>query len=415
MSQSSSMTIQEVEVIKKELIDNCLSSWASRGKDINGTGASVTGLPVTQLWQFDKDQLATSGAAWQLDGPGTGWHFIPFNDGIPKHPHIIQLRKRLDYVKQDKVLSERIEDLLNKEIDQLDLIAFYLSESVTDETSASKSGLELYEKVKLIAKFRLLQYVTASQPPPPPPPNTEGKVKMFMLRVTPYERLKIEIFLAPISLEYCWDCFRDLLEDVAEPYLSAGISNRDLLERDLFGRPEGWVVHPLTDEEQGRWDEQLRLEASLSREELSSWSYRLCDLPVGNADHPTTFYERHQWSETKWVFIDTKEAYEKMFRYVKERGMSAIFIRTWKIAEAVQISERRNEEASRSQQGTLPRQDPPQGDGPPQGSQTQEGSSAQLESSMPQGGDEKEERGSQFSTESGKALEAALNEFLSQI
>ncbi|KAI1467216.1 uncharacterized protein F4812DRAFT_53567 [Daldinia caldariorum] len=163
-------------------------------------------------------------------------------------------------------------------------------------------------------------------------PNVEPQVKLSMLRVTAMETLHLESFLAPLSPDYCLECFHSLLEEVAEPYINAGISNRELLDYDLYGTSDDDDKSPLTDVERDRWDKSRQLEGRLSREQLASWSYRLSDIPGNPAQKSAKLY-------TDWLCVDNQEQYEEMSWSIKGRKLSAVFIRTWKIDEAKQVAQ----------------------------------------------------------------------------
>lgn len=147
-------------------------------------------------------------------------------------------------------------------------------------------------------------------------------MKMSMLRITAFDTLHVETFVAPIVPEYCHDCFRALLEDVAEPYLHAGISNRTCLDRDLLDIPEAKTVKPATEEGQEERYMEWELERKLSSEVLASWSYLLLDTCAseGPLADPNTVY-------LLWLPIDNEEQYKKMLSSVKDKGSSPMFIR----------------------------------------------------------------------------------------
>ncbi|KAI1807919.1 hypothetical protein F4811DRAFT_375554 [Daldinia bambusicola] len=166
-----------------------------------------------------------------------------------------------------------------------------------------------------------------AQTTPKREPSGEPQFKLSMLRVTAMETLHLESFFAPLSPDYCLQCFHALLEEVAEPYINAGISNRELLDYDLYGTSDDDEETPLTEAERDRWYKSRLLERKLSREQLASWSYRLSDIPGNPAQKSARLY-------TDWLCVDNQEQYEEMSSSIKERKLSAVFIRVAQMNEA---------------------------------------------------------------------------------
>ncbi|KAI1661718.1 hypothetical protein F4813DRAFT_171028 [Daldinia decipiens] len=180
---------------------------------------------------------------------------------------------------------------------------------------------------------------------------------MAMLRVTSMSKLHLESFFAPLSPDYCLECFHVLLEEVAEPYASIGISNREILDHDLYGTSDDSETRSLTESENDEWDRSWRLRSELSNEQLASWSYRLSDVPGNHVEKSARLY-------TDWLCVDTKEQYERMSSLIKERNLSAVFIRTWKIDEAKRVAQANEAKRKPSHQDNpLPSKHSAQGSG----------------------------------------------------
>ncbi|KAI5868028.1 hypothetical protein GGS23DRAFT_7928 [Durotheca rogersii] len=164
---------------------------------------------------------------------------------------------------------------------------------------------------------------------PPAEPGKEGMVKMFMLRVTSKLKLKLEDFSAPVDPGCSLQEFRNLLENVAQPYLKAAISSRELVELDSDDDADD----PSPKLDDSEIDQFWIRDMALSREQRQSWSYRLSEQPT--ADGRTKIL-------TDWLPIDTEERYKKMVSSVKESHVSAVLIRTGKIYDAKYAAGRRN-------------------------------------------------------------------------
>ncbi|KAI8966858.1 Tim17/Tim22/Tim23/Pmp24 family-domain-containing protein [Daldinia sp. FL1419] len=327
--------------IKNELIDSRIQAWLSNGVYVKSLEEVFT-LQL-QLGKTDTNQSIALNEK-------NGYLLLTLDDTPPKDPEALwQLQRLGDLVKNKELLARAIDKLLDKEIDERALLAFE-SESILDVSPPST--LSFHDKVHLIAKHRLLEHELKSPPKPlhkvtpKHELNIEPQVEMCMLRVTAMMSLHLESFLAPLSPEYCVDCFHALLEEVAEPYLSAGISNRKLLDYNLYGTPGDDGTGPLTKEEEEEWYKELRLEISLSHEQLASWSYRLSDPPGDHSKMSAKLY-------TNWLPVDTQEQYERMSSLIKEHKLSAVFIRTWKIGEARRVAQRTEAKGEPLQQDGL--------------------------------------------------------------
>ncbi|KAI0383070.1 hypothetical protein F5Y04DRAFT_251759 [Hypomontagnella monticulosa] len=124
----------------------------------------------------------------------------------------------------------------------------------------------------------------------------------------------------------------------------------------------------MTSTERAEWHKQIqKLEAGLSKEQLDSWSYRLSDLPGSNSDKSSKLY-------TDWFPLDTEKQYEKMCSLIKERQLSAMFIRTWRIDEAKRVARMCDTTGH-----DLEPDNPPEDEHPEQGSDPDEGSSEKPE------------------------------------
>ncbi|KAF3065267.1 hypothetical protein GL218_01461 [Daldinia childiae] len=239
---------------------------------------------------------------------------------------------------------------MEQEIDQRELLAWE-SESITDLPSAST--LSFQDKVYLIARHRLLERQLNPSPEsqtevtPEHEPNVDPQVKMSMLRVTAMGKLHLESFTAPLPPDYSLESFRALLEEVAEPYTSMGISNREIFDDDLYRTSDDSGTHFLNESEEDAWDRSWRLRSELSNEQLASWSYRLSDAPGNHVQKSARLY-------TDWLCVDTEEQYEKMSLSIKERNLSAVFIRTWKIDEAKRVARANEAKRKSSHQGSPP-------------------------------------------------------------
>ncbi|KAI1393470.1 uncharacterized protein F4822DRAFT_14104 [Hypoxylon trugodes] len=313
----------------------------SKGVDIKGEG----NVPIQELiyrqFQFDDTHpVAGPSVAWKTD---EGYRFIPLDDRTSIMRQYVEQRELFNTLEENKGLSDAVNKLLEEEIDQKGYLAFE-SESIFDIPPAST--LKLNSKVRLIARFKLLQRHMHTPAPAPALPKKpvfepkEDEIEMSMLRATAMQTLHLELFLA--SPDYPMDRFRDLLENVAEPWLSAGISNRELVD-DQFEKPSDGPQPPMTEAERQEWYDDIRLEGNLTHEQLASWSYRLTEFPPHTHRKPTKLY-------TDWSSVNTKEEYEEMCSSVKERGVSAMFTRTWKLYQVDRIISARTIKEQESQQ-----------------------------------------------------------------
>ncbi|OTB20561.1 hypothetical protein K445DRAFT_299605 [Daldinia sp. EC12] len=323
---------QEAAVkIKEALVDNCIRTWWSNGVDVDSLEEAFR-----LQFQFGETDLPSQDPSIALE-QNKGYRLVTLNDGPSKDPEILEQRKKLgDSLQNNISLSRAVSQVLEREIDQRGLLAFE-SESIFDVPAAST--LNFHDKVHLLAKRTLLERNLKSSPKIQPririthkyEPHIEPQVKMSILRITAMETLHLESFFSPLSPDYCLECFHALLEEVAEPYIHAGISNRELLDHDLYGTSDDEET-PLTEAERDRWDKSRELEWKLSKEQRESWSYRLSDIPGNQAQKSTRLY-------TDWRCVDTKEQYEQMSSLIKGSKLSAVLIRTWKIGEAKQVAQ----------------------------------------------------------------------------
>ncbi|KAI0840626.1 hypothetical protein F5Y06DRAFT_294615 [Hypoxylon sp. FL0890] len=141
-----------------------------------------------------------------------------------------------------------------------------------------------------------------------------------MIRATKWESLYLETFLAQILPEYRLDCFLALLEKVAEPYASVGISNRMITDEDVQGDS---AKRPTTESKREECHENGQPET-----QLASWYYRLSNSPTSSADGRARLY-------TGWFPLNTVQQYERMSKSIKEHNISAVFARTCEIDETV--------------------------------------------------------------------------------
>ncbi|KAI1417844.1 hypothetical protein F5Y13DRAFT_201363 [Hypoxylon sp. FL1857] len=262
--------------------------------------------------------------AWEQEGRHRSFSL---NDRPPSDPRLLEQRRRLSALRHNNRLGHAVNFLLDQEIEAERLLV--LQSSAIDVPPLST--LKFYDKVRLLAKLRLLKPGFEAAPAFRPllntarEPNLEGKVKLSLLQVTKWEMFHLEIFLAPISPEYCLDCFYCLLEEVAEPYASVGISNRVIPDDHLH---DNNTKLSATESAQEQEYQDMQPRNHLSTEKLANWSYRLLEFPTSSdANGRTKFY-------TNWLPIDTKAQYERMSSLIKEHSLSAVFIRTRNIEEA---------------------------------------------------------------------------------
>ncbi|KAI0115084.1 hypothetical protein F4814DRAFT_459935 [Daldinia grandis] len=347
---------------KEELVDNCIQTWLS-----NGVGVESFEELATQQFQFSDTDLPSQYPSIGLEQK-EGYRSVTLDDRSSKDQETLEQRRKLrNLLGKDRPLSRAVDHILEQEIDQRELLAFE-SESIFDIPSAST--LSFHDKVHLIAKHRLLKRELKPEPEPQTEvtlkhePNIDPQVKMSMLRVTAMSTLHLESFFTPLSPEYCLECFHALLEEVAEPYASIGISNRELLDHDLYSTSVDSETRSLTESEKDEWYQSWRLRSELSNEQLASWSYRLSDAPGNHAQKSARLY-------TDWLCVDTKEQFEGMSSLIKDRNLSAVLIRTWKIDEAKRVAQANEAKRKPSRQ-----------DSPPPNKHSTPGSSMQGDSSV---------------------------------
>ncbi|KAI1144093.1 hypothetical protein F5Y05DRAFT_407493 [Hypoxylon sp. FL0543] len=283
---------------KEELIDNCVQTWLSNGELTQSEGGNALRKFLRSQFRALKGDDAEQRPFTVGREEEAGYRSVSLDDRPPSDPRLLEQRRRLNALRDNHGLRNAVNLALDQEIEARQLVNLH-----SNDLSIPKDlELEFYHKVRFLAKFRLLQGSTPISPAPMPmlnplrEPGLEGQVKLWMVRVTQWDSLYLETFLAPISPKCCLNCFRAILETVAEPYANVGTSNR-----------------------------------MIPSEDITSWSYRVSDFPDDNSSDPIELY-------TRWLPLNTKEQYERMSSLIKEHDRSAVFTRTSEIDEVRRIA-----------------------------------------------------------------------------
>ncbi|RYP50460.1 hypothetical protein DL768_004052 [Monosporascus sp. mg162] len=306
--------------ISETLIRTCLETWRSRAKPITPEEY------IAQQWQLGGEKPGRPAGALVSDDNPRGYLFVPFDDSPPADQQLLGKRAELKRAIDERGFAAS-ELLLDLEIMEQGYLIF---EGLGDTGLAQ---MKTYEKVGLIAKYRLLE--TSRYPTPTSYGNPAsngpfaGERRMWMLRVTGFETLAIESFY--LSLTIPFDVFLQRLE-VAEPYKNTGISDRHTYEA-----VEHWESNRAaqrTEEEEAEWLESLIKEASLSPQEQASWSYQFCKEFDGVS----------RMVEEEWRTVDAPDEFDAMLRAMEGSKLAPVFMRTCKITEGRRISRLLNPE-----------------------------------------------------------------------
>ncbi|RYP58545.1 hypothetical protein DL769_008919 [Monosporascus sp. CRB-8-3] len=274
------------------LIQTCLETWRSRAKPITPEEY------IAQQWQLDGEKLGRPAGGLVPDDNPKGYLFVPFDTSPPVDQQLLEKRTALKRAIDEHGFAAS-ELLLDREIMEQGYLTF------EGPGSTSLAQMKTYEKVALIAKYRLLQtsrYPTSNSHGNPasngPPP---GKRRMWMLRVTGFKTLALESFYLPLTIPF--GEFLQRLEEIAEPYKNTGISDRHTYEA-----------------------------------ERASWSYQFCKEFDGVS----------RVVEEEWHTVDAPEEFDAMLRAMEGSKLAPVFMRTCKITEGRRISRLLNHETPKT-------------------------------------------------------------------
>ncbi|RYP07271.1 hypothetical protein DL764_002586 [Monosporascus ibericus] len=303
------------EEFSEALIQTCLETWRSRAKPITPEEY------IAQQWQLGSEKPRRPAGALVSDDNPKGYLFVPFDDSPPADQQLLGKRAELQRAIDEHgfAASELLLDLEIMEHGYLTFEGF---------GTTGLAQMKTYEKVGLIAKYRLLEtsrYATpTSHGNPASNGPSAGKRRMWMLRVTGFETLAIESFY--LSSTTPFGVFRRRLEEVAEPYKNTGISDRHTCE--AVEHWEGNRAAQRTEEEEAEWLESLMKEASLTPQEQASWSYQFCKELDGVS----------RMVEEEWHTVDAPEEVDAMLREMERSKLAPVFMRTCRITEGRRIS-----------------------------------------------------------------------------
>ncbi|KAI1085717.1 hypothetical protein F5B20DRAFT_519434 [Whalleya microplaca] len=228
--------------------------------------------------------------------------FTPFDSSAPTDPALLERRQQLqDAIDADPGLAHKVDKLMEVEIDKEGWLAL-TSEDIFNPVKACT--LEFFEKVELLARYRLLDNEPSpSYESPDPSAVVKRYMKMYAVTVSEFGDLNVKDFMAPASPELGIHYFHHLLINATSIWQVMGFWYRNLLG------PE-------------------------EEDEDKDWSYRLVDVPRGSrAGKPQVSVDLN------WSPVNTYEQYEGMLLLCRDLGRSAIFIRTSALGETRRIAE----------------------------------------------------------------------------
>ncbi|EMR71875.1 hypothetical protein UCREL1_1073 [Eutypa lata UCREL1] len=290
LSARAALDASMAEKIKEEIVQHTITTWRSKGTHMTFDEF------IMQQFSLDGNMPDRKEGALVTDGDNRkGYLFVPFDYSVSSNQQLITgrltLKGLVDEFDSDDIRA--VVPLLDQEIEEGGYLFF---EEMLD---VSLDEIKFYDKVTLIAKYRLLDFRGLNQPPP------ESKKKMFMVRVIRGEKLDAKPFYTLPGMGY--NAFIGRLGEEGRRYGSFA-----------------------SEEDERKWVEEF-LRDSIYYGDLDKWSFIFTD---GTDETPRLAYDE------EWKPLASREIFDEMFRNMEEEGdkLTPVFLRTCEIEKARRIT-----------------------------------------------------------------------------
>ncbi|KAI1634811.1 hypothetical protein F4809DRAFT_494062 [Biscogniauxia mediterranea] len=288
--------------LKEKLIKHCLQTWKSKAYPVTKSEA------ITLQFSFLEEGKMPPGLVL-LDANPKGHLFMPFDMSPPKDPHLLQEMRKLKAAISGPWCAS-VNAALDRQIMRYGLWKVW---NRANGNLSHSSTLETYDKVELIAKYRVMfDFRSASEILLAPKAHTdigtdtntntapEGHIMVYLLRARGDDRLEIrDFFLMPRD---GMAIFHGLLERASNPY-------GEILDVEL----EEMGVQIINDPS-SEW-----------------WCYKLVDS--SDIKQPRLVLEE------KWQLVNTTEQFKKMMEQIKYSNRSLMVTSARLLPEARRISQ----------------------------------------------------------------------------